>query len=99
MRKSRSTWTIATASCWRVALRKQEAYRKTLEEISEEKLLAKGLERVEHQAPQEPVVLGAREKRNILAGLWQDTRYGLRSLAPNQPGQFAFNAKLTRGRR
>jgi predicted permease len=62
-----------------------EAYRKTLEEISEEKLLAKGLERVEHPAPQEPVVLGARGKSNILPGLWQDTRYGLRMLRKN-PG-------------
>ena len=60
-----------------------EALRTALEEISEEKLLAKGLERVEHQAPQEPVVLGAREKTNILAGLWQDTRFGVRILAKN----------------
>ena len=51
-----------------------EARRIALEEISEEKLLAKGLERVEHQGTQEPVVLGAREKRSILAGLWQDVR-------------------------
>ena len=62
-----------------------EARRTALEEISEEKLLAKGLERVEQQATQEPVVLGAREKKNILADLWQDTRYGLRALAKN-PG-------------
>jgi len=62
-----------------------EARRVALEEISEEKLLAKGLERVEHQPAHEPVVLGAREKKNVLAGLWQDTRFGFRTLAKN-PG-------------
>jgi len=62
-----------------------EAYRKTLEENSEEKLLAKGLERVEHTAPHKPVVLGAMGKRNILVDLWQDLRNGLRTLRKN-PG-------------
>ena len=62
-----------------------EARRTALEEINEENLLARGLERVERQVSQEPVVLGDREKGNILAGLWQDTRYGLRTLRKN-PG-------------
>ncbi len=61
----------------------EESRRIALEEISEEKLLAKGLERVEHQVAQEPVVFGAREKMNILAGLGQDLRYGLRMLRKN----------------
>jgi putative ABC transport system permease protein len=61
----------------------EESRRMALEEISEEKLLAKGLERVEHQEPQEPVVFGGREKKNLLAGVWQDTRYGVRILASN----------------
>ena len=62
-----------------------EARRTALEEISAEKLLAKGLERVEHQATQEPVVMGGGSKGNILADLWQDTRYGLRMSGRN-PG-------------
>ena len=60
-----------------------EARRIALEEISEEKLLAKGLERVEHQVAPEPVVLGAGERNSILADLWQDLRYGLRTLRKN----------------
>ncbi|HXW12883.1 MAG TPA: ABC transporter permease [Terriglobia bacterium] len=70
-----------------------EARRMALGEISEERLLAKGLERVEHQETREPVVLGAREKGNIPAGLWQDTRHGLRILAKN-PG-FAVVTAVT----
>ena len=62
-----------------------EARQTALDEISEEELLAKGLETVERQVTQEPIVLGAREKKNILSNLWQDTRYGLRTLARN-PG-------------
>ncbi len=61
----------------------EESRRIALEEISEEKLLARGLERVEHQVAQEPVILGTGRKTNILAGLWQDTRYGMRILARN----------------
>ena len=61
----------------------EDSRRIALEEISKEKLLAKGLERVEHEEPLEPVVFGGREKTNILAGLWQDTRYGMRILARN----------------
>jgi predicted permease len=60
-----------------------EARRVALEDLSDENLLARGLRRVEQEVAQEPVILGAREKKNILAGLWQDTLYGLRMLAKN----------------
>ena len=70
-----------------------EARRTALGEIGEERLLAKGLESVEHQETREPVVQGAKEKGNILAGLWRDTRYGVRILAKN-PG-FAVVAAVT----
>ena len=68
-----------------------EARRIALEEISEEKLLAKGLEKVERQASQEPVVLGASEKQSILASVWLDVRFGLRMLFKN-PGLTALAA-------
>jgi predicted permease len=65
--------------------REDEARRVALEELSDEDLLSRGLRRVEQEVKQPPVVLGAREKKNVLAGLWQDTRHGLRTLARN-PG-------------
>jgi predicted permease len=65
--------------------REDEARRTVLAEISEEKLLAKGLEKVEYQEPQEQVVLRGRGRKNIMAGLGQDTRYALRMLRKN-PG-------------
>ena len=58
-----------------------EARRTALDEISEEELLAKGLERVEHQVAQEPVVPGGGKKRHLLGDLCQDLRYGVRMLA------------------
>ncbi len=63
----------------------EDARRAALEEISEEKVLAKGLEKVEHQEPQAPAVLGASGGRNVLADLAHDIRYGLRMLRKN-PG-------------
>jgi putative ABC transport system permease protein len=62
-----------------------EAQRMALEEIGEEKLLAGKLRDVEEMRAGAPVILGARERNNIVTGLLQDIRYGLRALARN-PG-------------
>jgi predicted permease len=61
----------------------EESRRTALAEISEDMLLAKGLERVEHEETQQPIVQGTGRKTSILAGLWQDTRYGVLILARN----------------
>src|SRR5436190_22193044 len=61
-----------------------EAARGALAELSEYALLVRELRRVERQVPQEPIVLGTRRRRNMIADLWQDVRFGTRSLM-NQP--------------
>ncbi|MGO9272283.1 MAG: ADOP family duplicated permease [Terriglobia bacterium] len=62
-----------------------EAREATLAEIADGTLLIQGLERVERSVTPEPIVLGTGERKNAMADLWQDLRYGLRMLARN-PG-------------
>ncbi len=62
-----------------------EASRKALEELSGHEVLVRELRRTEETMAQEPVVLGARESKNVIADLWLDLRYGVRMLAKN-PG-------------
>jgi len=60
-----------------------ESYRAALEELSESELLTRELRRVERTITREPVILGTRRK-NMSADLWQDFRYGARSLRMNR---------------
>ena len=57
----------------------KDALLATLAELSESELLAKELRRVEQPVNQEPVVLGA-GRTNMIADLWQDLRYSVRSI-------------------
>src|SRR5438477_4152372 len=52
-----------------------EAARGALAELSEYALLARELRRVERQVPPEPIVLGTRRRRNMIADLCQDIRF------------------------
>jgi macrolide transport system ATP-binding/permease protein len=62
-----------------------EAYLAALAELSESDSLARELLRVERQTAQEPIVTGANRRGNMLVDLWQDIRYGLRTLG-KRPG-------------
>ena len=63
----------------------EEARREALAELSDGTLLARGLRRGEKEAPKEILLPGAGRPSNLVAGVWQDIRYGLRMLAKN-PG-------------
>ncbi len=62
-----------------------EAESQTLAELSENDTLQRELRRVESQVAQEPIILGSDRRRNMLIDLWQDLRYGARTLM-KQPG-------------
>jgi predicted permease len=58
-----------------------EASRVALAELSESELLARELRRDERQVIDEPIVLGMNRRSGMLAGFWQDLRYGARTLS------------------
>ncbi|HEX2490100.1 MAG TPA: hypothetical protein VHR27_11870, partial [Blastocatellia bacterium] len=58
----------------------EEASRAALAELSPGEILQQELGRVERPAPQELIVLGTNRRNSMIAGLWQDLRYGARML-------------------
>ena len=61
----------------------EAAFHISLAELNESDLLVRELRRVERRIEPEPVILGANRRSNIIAGVWQDLRYGARSLLKN----------------
>ena len=57
-----------------------EARRAALLELAESDVLAQGLRRVEGPARREQVAPGAPRRANMFGDIWQDLRYGLRTL-------------------
>jgi putative ABC transport system permease protein len=70
-----------------------EARRMALEELRDEDLLPRGLRRAEQEVPPEPVAQGGGGRGNLLASIWQDIHYDMRTLAKN-PG-LATTAVIT----
>jgi predicted permease len=68
-----------------------EAYQQTLSELSGSELLARELRRMERPSNPEPIVCGTNRRTNMVADLWQDMRYGIRTLLKN-PVMTAFAA-------
>lgn len=60
-----------------------EALRLTLNEVLDQKAIARGLRDVERTDVAEPVVLGAGAQGHFLSGVGQDLRYGIRTLRKN----------------
>jgi putative ABC transport system permease protein len=62
-----------------------EARQQALEQLDMPDLLRRQLKGVEHRVSENPVTMGTGSKTNIFTDLWQDLRYGLRTLLKN-PG-------------
>jgi predicted permease len=62
-----------------------EAYQRTLAELSGSEMLQRELRRMERPSKPDPIVPGTNRRTNMIADLWQDLRFGARTLL-KQPG-------------
>jgi putative ABC transport system permease protein len=63
----------------------EDASREALAQLSSSEIFRRELRRVELPVAPEPLALGTNRRRNMIANLWQDLRYGARMLSKN-PG-------------
>jgi putative ABC transport system permease protein len=70
-----------------------EAEHQTRAELRGSELLTRELRAAERQFPPEPIVLGTNRRKNMIADLWQDIRYGARALLKTP--SFSLIALLT----
>jgi putative ABC transport system permease protein len=63
----------------------EDASREALAQLSSSEIFRRELRRVELPIAPEPLALGTNRRRNMIANLWQDLRYGARMLSKN-PG-------------
>ncbi len=61
----------------------EAASRTALAELSDREMLERELRRVERLIKRKPIVMGTNRRMNMIAGFWQDLRYGARMLGRN----------------